>query len=453
MAQSLDILIVEDEASQRTVLKGFLKKLGHRVLEAEDGNSALSTAKDFYLDLVLLDLKMPGMDGIQVLKELKRLNPELEVILITAYGTIDTAVTAIKSGAFDYLTKPVDLEELVAVIDKVARQRQLMREVQILRQQLQEKVVTQSNIVYGSQKMAELLSLCSRIAPSRATVLIQGESGTGKELIARLIHGLSPRQARPLIAVNCGALPETLIESELFGHEKGAFTGAVQRRIGKVEQADGGTLFLDEIGELSLGAQVKLLRFLQEGEFQRLGGSHTLRADVRVIVATNRDLQREVREGRFREDLYYRLNVIQLSVPPLRERKEDIPVLIEHFIKVYGRQNKKEIKGLSAEARSVLMKYHYPGNVRELENIIERAVVISKGQFITLEDLPFGMGEREKIVGQRGHINLKERVEALEKELISEALKDAEGNQTRAALSLGISERMLRYKLKKYGLK
>lgn len=453
MAHSLDILIVEDEASQRTVLKGFLKKLGHRVHEAEDGNGAISVAKDSYLDLVLLDLKMPGMDGIQVLGELKKINPELEIILVTAYGTIDTAVNAMKLGAFDYLTKPIDLEELVAVIDKVARQRQLLREVQILRQQLQEKSVSQSNIVYRSQKMAELLSLCSRIAPSKATVLIQGESGTGKELFARLIHGLSPRHTKPLIAVNCGALPETLIESELFGHEKGAFTGAVQRRIGKVEQADGGTLFLDEIGELSLGAQVKLLRFLQEGEFQRLGGSHTLRADVRVIVATNRDLQREVREGRFREDLYYRLNVIQINIPPLRERKEDIPALIEHFIKIYGRKNQKEIKGLSAEARSMLMRYDYPGNVRELENIIERAVVITKGDYIGLEDLPFGMEVRKKTEEKRNSLSLKERVEALERQLIKEALRDSEGNQSKAALSLGISERMLRYKLKKYGLK
>lgn len=453
MAKPLDIMIVEDEASQRTVLKGFLKKLGHRVLEAGDGNSALLIAKESHLDLVLLDLKMPGMDGIQVLGELKKLNPDTEVILLTAYGTIDSAVTAMKLGAFDYMTKPVDLEELVARIDKIAKQKELLREIQILRQQLQEKAVSPSNIVYGSQKMAELLSLCSRVAPSKATVLIQGESGTGKELIARLIHGLSPRQSRPLIAVNCGALPDTLIESELFGHEKGAFTGAVQRRIGKVEQADGGTLFLDEIGELSLVAQVKLLRFLQEGEFQRLGGSHTLRSDVRVIVATNRDLQREVKEGRFREDLYYRLNVIQISIPPLRERKEDIPALIEHFIKVYGRQNKKEIKGLSAEARSVLMRYDYPGNVRELENIIERAVVISKGDYITLEDLPFGLEQKETKKNQKRHYKLKEQVEELEKELISQALRDADGNQSKAALSLGISERMLRYKLRKYGMK
>ncbi len=452
MARTLDILVVEDEASQRTMLKGFLKKRGHRVLEAENGNSALQIAKKSYLDVVLLDLKMPGMDGLDVLKELKKLNPELDVILITAYGTIETAVTSMKLGACDYITKPINLEELLGILHRIGDRRELLRENQILKEQLQEKRIDQDKIIYQSPKMAEILSICSRVADSKATVLLQGESGTGKELFARLIHNLSSRAKAPFIGVNCGALPETLIESELFGHEKGAFTGAVARRIGRVERADGGSLFLDEIGELSPSAQVKFLRFLQEGEFQRVGGSQTLRADVRVIAATNRDLQKEIKEGRFREDLFFRLNVIAVTIPPLRERREDIPLLIDHFLKVYSAQNRRPIKGITSEARSMLIKYEYPGNVRELENIIERAVVIAKGDYITLEDLPFKL-EGERRPSSAEGLSLRERIDSLEKELIKEALESSEGNQTRAAQALGISERVLRYKLKKYGLK
>lgn len=302
--------------------------------------------------------------------------------------------------------------------------------------------------------MAELLNLAARVAPSQASVLIRGETGTGKELLARLLHQLSPRAARPLIAVNCAAIPENLLESELFGHERGAFTGAVQRRLGRVEQAHGGTLFLDEVSEFPLSMQVKLLRFLQEREFQRVGGERTLKADVRIIAATNRDLEAMVREGAFREDLFYRLNVVSLRLPPLRERREDIPLLIDHFIRRFAHENHRAITGLSREARDLLVKYDYPGNVRELENIIERAVVISRGPVITCEDLPFG-----STAGQPGQdrplepTNLAAAVEDLERNLIQAALAQTRNNQSQAARLLGLSERMLRYKLKKYRLK
>ena len=302
--------------------------------------------------------------------------------------------------------------------------------------------------------MGALINMAGRVAASRATVLLQGESGTGKELLARLIHNLSPRSARPIIAVNCGALHENLLESELFGHEKGAFTGATARRIGRFEEADGGTLFLDEISELSPQVQVKLLRFLQEHEFQRLGGNQTLRTDVRVISATNRDLEQRMKEGAFREDLFYRLNVVMMSIPPLRERKEDIPPLIDHFLKRYAEENGKRIDGLSREAQDLLLKYDYPGNVRELENIIERAVVIAREDVISVEDLPFREGMEEALEGRKAEESfLRGSIEELEKKLIVEAMEKTGDHQTRAAEFLGISERMLRYKLKKYGLK
>jgi len=322
----------------------------------------------------------------------------------------------------------------------------------MMRRRLQEKGVTADQIVFRSPQMEGLVNLAGRIAPSRATVLVRGESGTGKELFARLIHNLSPRAARPLIAVNCGALPETLLESELFGHERGSFTGATARRIGRFEEADGGTLFLDEIGELTPAVQIKLLRFLQEREFQRVGGNQVLHSDVRIITATNRDLEARVREGVFREDLFYRLNVVDMYIPPLRERKEDVPALIDHYLKKFAVENGKEIEGVSQEARDQLLKYDYPGNVRELINILERAVVIARETVITVADLPFGdrfSGAAETA----GEGKLKESIEELEKQMILKALEEADNHQTKAAGILGISERMLRYKMKKYGLK
>jgi len=449
----LNILIVEDGQTQREQLRDFLRSEGHAVSEAENGEQALRIVFNGHFDLILLDYKMPGMDGVEVLKEVKRLNPEIDVIIITAYGTIETAVEALKLGAYDYITKPVDLDELVILANRLAEQRQLIQENRILKEDLHKHGITADKIIYKSQKMEELINLAGRVAASRASVLIQGESGTGKELLARLIHQLSPRANKSIVVVNCGALHENLLESELFGHEKGAFTGATSRRIGRFEEADGGTLFLDEIGELSPAIQVKLLRFLQEREFQRLGSNMNLQVDVRIISATNRDLEAQVKEGDFREDLFYRLKVVTMSVPPLRERKEDLSLLMNYFINKFAAENGKIIKGLTAEARDVLLKYDYPGNVRELENILERAVVIAREQYITTGDLPFKSDflpedSEKKPVGA-----LKESLDDLEKKLIMEAMVKSRDNQTKAAEILGISERMLRYKLKKYGLK
>ncbi|OPY84387.1 MAG: Transcriptional regulatory protein ZraR [Syntrophus sp. PtaU1.Bin208] len=455
--KNLTILVVEDGQSQREMLRDFLRKEGHTVAEAASGEEAVQSVMKGAFDLVLLDYKMPGMDGMQVLREVKRLNPETDVVIITAYGTIETAVDAMKAGAVDYITKPLEFDELLLLIDRVAERRTLLRENEILRRQLKDQGVTTDSIIYSSQKMAALTSMAARVASSRATVLLNGESGTGKELLARLIHQLSPRSSKPIVTVNCGALPESLIESELFGHEKGAFTGASARRIGRFEEADGGTLFLDEIGELTMPVQVKLLRFLQEREFQRVGGNTNIRADVRIISATNRDLEGMVKEGKFREDLFYRLNVVVMSIPPLRERREDIPILIDHFLKRFTAENGKDIAGISSEARDLLMKYDYPGNVRELENIIERAVVIARNEVLSLEDLPF----REEVMAassgggipEEGEGKLRSAMEHLERQMIQDAMEKTAYHQTRAAEMLGLSERMLRYKLKKYALK
>ncbi len=456
--ESLDILIAEDEPFQREMLRDFLEGEGHRVTESEDGQSALRFLAKSSFDLVLLDFKMPGMDGLEVLREARRLNPEIDAVILTAFGTIETAVEAMKAGARDYLTKPIDLEELSLFVGRIADHRRLVKENRILRSEIEARGAASKSLLYQSGKMAELVNLAGRVASSQATVLIQGETGTGKELLAGMIHTMSPRSGRPLVTVNCAAIPETLLESELFGHEKGAFTGAVQRRIGRFEQADSGTLFLDEIGELTLPVQVKLLRFLQEREFQRVGGERTLKADVRIISATHQDLEARVREGQFREDLYYRIHVVTLRIPPLRERREDIPLLVDHFVERFARENRKVVEGVSREARDRLIRYDYPGNVRELENIVERAVVICRSSLITLDDLPF----QDALCPTRQETDdddpiqegtLQGALEALEQKMIQEALEKTGFNQSQAARQLGLSERMLRYKLKKYGLK
>lgn len=453
--QKARVLIMDDEPEERRRLSGFLEGKGHEVVGVGSAPEAVDAIRRERFDVFLTDCNIPGVDALRTSDEVRKINPDMAVIIMTAYGTIETAVKAIKAGAYDYLPKPVDPEQVALLIERVAERRELIRENAELKEQLRERYKF-DEIVSTSRAMEEVLNLAGRVAASTATVLLRGESGTGKELIAKAIHFHSPRAGYPLVKVNCAALPETLLESELFGHEKGAFTGATARRIGRFEAADKGTIFLDEIGDLPPGMQVKLLRVLQEKEFERLGGNQTIRVDVRVIAATNRNLETAIREGRFREDLYYRLNVVSVVIPPLRERKEDIPALMDFFIQKYSAENRKKITGVSAEVRDLLMRYDYPGNVRELENIIERAVVLAKAGTITTNDLPIHLrlpsGEGDLRL-RKANSRLKDTLETIERGLILDALKEAGGVQTRAAHRLGISERVLRYKLRKYKIK
>ena len=449
VSDTFRVLVVDDEPAQRELVGGFLRKQGFEVAEAPDGRTALERFRKEPFDLLLTDQRMPGLSGLELLEAARAVTPAVSMIIMTAYGTIETAVAAIKGGAADYLTKPLNLDELLHRIAQVRERQRLIMENRELREALQERHRVEG-IIGESGRMQEVLSLVRRVAGSDATILIQGESGTGKELIARAIHYASPRAGAPLVSVNCAALPETLLESELFGHEKGAFTGAVAARKGRFELADGGSLFLDEIGDLPLHLQVKLLRVLQEREFERVGSSRPVSVDVRLLAATHRDLEGLVRAGRFRDDLYYRINVVSISLPPLRERREDIPLLLDHFVEKFSRRNGKRIGGLTRDAREALLRYDYPGNVRELENLVERAVILTRDEVIDLEDLPLGVKERE---GEpSGETSLTVLVEDLERRMIREALARADGVQTRAAEILGISERVLRYKLKKYGL-
>ena len=448
MADTFRILIVDDELPQLELIGGFLKKQGFEVVEAEGGEKGLEKFRLESFDLVLTDQKMPKMSGVELLKSIRALNPEAAVIVMTAFGSIETAVSAIKEGASDYLTKPLNLDELLHRIETVKERNRLLTENRDLREALQERSRI-DGIIGESGHMQEVLSLVRRVAPSEATVLIRGESGTGKELIAQAIHYSSPRASRPLVRLNCAALPETLLESELFGHEKGAFTGAYATRKGRFEVANGGSLFLDEIGDLPLHLQAKLLRVLQEKEFERVGSSKPIPVDVRILAATHRDLEKLIQEDQFREDLYYRLNVVTVVLPPLRERRQDIPPLLDHLVKKFAEKNAKTIKGFTQEARDALLRYDYPGNVRELENIVERATVITRDEVIGRSDLPLTVQTSEKL-DDRG-TNITAVVEGLERKMIKEALSQSDGVQTRAADKLGITERALRYKLKKYG--
>jgi len=447
------ILVVDDESSQRVILVGYLKQKGYEVFEAKSADEAIETAKNSIIDIILTDYKMPGKSGLDLLREVKKINPEISVVIITAFGTIEDAVKAMKEGAYDYLTKPIDLDELDLLVKRMVERQQLLSENKMLKEQLSDKYKL-TGIVAESRKMEEVLSIASRVAESKASVLLRGESGTGKELLAKAIHFASPRKDKPFIAVNCAALNENLLESEMFGHEKGAFTGADKQRIGRFEMADSGSLFLDEVGDLPLSTQVKLLRVLQEQKFERVGSSKTLSVDVRVIAATNRDLSLLIQNGTFRDDLYYRLNVVTIEIPPLRERREDIMPLIEFYTRKFSQGTKYPNLSFSKEAMDILLKYDYPGNVRELENIVHRAVILSRSELITADEISGNLGTfpSEQEIFSAG-TDLSEQVEQLEKKLVMKALEDTKGNQTRAAELLGISERNLRYRLNKWGFK
>ncbi len=446
---SLSLVIIDDDASQRDILSGYVRKLGCQVTSCVSGEAGLEAIRKNYVDVVITDFRMPGMNGLDVLKKVKVLNPEIRVIILTAYGTIEDSVSAMKQGAWDYISKPVELEELKIKLKKLEQLNTLVKENQVLRSQVSRQNIV-SDIVYKSPAMAVVINFIARVSQSDAAVLIQGESGTGKEMVAKAIHQASRRVEGPFIAVNCAAIPESLFESEFFGHEKGAFTGAHERQKGQFEMANKGTLFLDEVADIPLNFQVKLLRTLQNNEFKRLGSSQTIRSDVRIISAANKNIQQRVNENQFRSDLFYRLNVIPITIPPLRDRKEDIPLLVNHFIEKYTRKNTIPITGISAEGMDQLLRYDYPGNVRELENIIERAIILARSDVITKEDLPLEYNLVSQVTLDR---KLPQQVSQLEKQLIRKALRQTNQIQTKAAEKLGVSERVLRYKMKKYALK
>ncbi|MCX6136325.1 MAG: sigma-54 dependent transcriptional regulator [Ignavibacteriales bacterium] len=449
----LSILVVDDETSQREVLSGYLRKKKHVVFSASSVPNALKTFTQHSIDLILTDLKMPDLSGIDLLTKVRALHPDIAVVVMTAFGTIEGAVDALQKGAFSYLTKPINLDELDVLVGRIAERNQLVSENRILKEQLAEKF-SFKEIVSRSDAMDRVLQMAARVAQSDAAVLVRGESGTGKELIAKTIHFSSSRRANPFIAVNCAALNANLLESELFGHEKGAFTGADRQRRGRFEMAEGGTLFLDEIGDIAPATQVRLLRVLQEKEFERVGGNETLHADVRIIAATNKNLEKAIADGAFREDLYYRLNVVSIEIAPLRQRREDVSMLLDHYLQHFARQQKRPALSFSKEARDILLRYDYPGNVRELENVVLRAVVLSHHELITTADLPSSLRDAPaESASTRNVGSLEEQVENLEKDLVFEALRISSNNQSKAAELLGLSERNLRYRLKKWNVK
>ncbi len=451
------ILLVEDDVNTLEGLAEILDQEKFQVVKAKNGREALNQFNKNNFNLVLIDYLLPDKDGLEISKTMLQQTPEIKIIMMTAFGSVKNAVDAMKLGIYDYLTKPIDLDELLIIIRRALKEQQLIIENIDLKDKLQ-KTYSFENIVGVSGKMEEVFRKIIKVAATDATVLIRGESGTGKELIARAVHYQSARRDHPLVEINCASIPETLLESELFGHEKGAFTGAYKSKKGKFEVASQGTLFLDEIGELPQGVQAKLLRVLQEQTFTRVGGIENIKGDVRLIAATNTDLEKAMREGRFREDLYYRLNVIPIFIPPLRERLEDIGPLIDHFVKKYAQKNSRKIAGVTERARDALMKYHWPGNVRELENALENAVVMSESETIDLGDLPGYLQSRKQIspvldvLKDNQDLSYKERLDLCEREIIREALVESKGNKTHAAKNLGFSIRTLRNKVQKYNL-
>ncbi|MCX8116845.1 MAG: sigma-54 dependent transcriptional regulator [Desulfobacterota bacterium] len=465
------ILVVDDDKSIRYSLMRMLEG-EYTVLTAPNGEEALSQMKASSPDLILMDIRMPGRGGIEVLKEIKAIDPKALVILMTAYGTTETAIEAMKHGAFDYILKPFPIQQMRELVQKAMTLRRLMKqEVTVAPEPAPQR--EEEQIVGSSPKMQEIYKVIGQVAPSDVTVLLRGESGTGKELIARAIYQHSLRSNHLFMPVNCAAIPDTLLESELFGHEKGAFTGALTRRIGKLEQCHGGTVFLDEIGDMSLSTQAKLLRVLQEKCFERLGGRETIRVDIRLIVATHKDLEEMILRGEFREDLYYRLNVVSIKIPPLRERKEDIPALVSYFLRRFNRELKKEISGVTPAALEKILAYHWPGNVRQLENVVKRAMLFCQGDWILEDHLLLEGEEKQEGTADRLPKNLEglydalfealapkssirgdlDLISAIEKEMILRALRKTKGNQVQAASLLGINRSTLRGKMEKYHIK
>ena len=438
------ILLVDDEAIVRESLGDWLKDVGYQVFTAENGHKALEVIEKEKPGIMITDLVMPGMDGIELMKRAKAQQPKIEVIIITAYASIPTAITAMKDGAYDYIEKPFCPERAELLVKKLAEHQELVEENLSLRQRLEDRYRFE-NIITKSAKMQRLIELIKVVGKSNATVLVTGESGTGKELVARAIHSQSHRHNKSFIAVSCAALPESLLESELFGHEKGSFTGAYAQKKGKFEFANGGTLFLDEIGEMSANIQVHLLRVLEEKEFTRVGGNEPLRVDVRVISATNKDLRKAIEKQEFREDLYYRLNVVNIELPPLRERKEDIPLLAEHFLNKFASENRKEITGFSPDAIEFLLDYDWPGNVRELENAVERAVILAQDSIITAADLP------QESMSLTSPATPRKSLKEVEKGHILNVLRETGENYSAAARILGISRMTLYKKAREYG--
>jgi len=446
MKKQANILVVDDETIIREALRDWLEDAGYRVLTAENGPRALEIIQEGRPSVAFVDLVMPGMDGIELLRRVKEISPGTEVVIITAYGSIPTAINAIREGAYDYIEKPFCPERAEILIEKLLEHQRLLEENIALQHKLEERYRFE-NIIAKSPKMQQVIEVIKVVAKTNATVLITGETGTGKELVARAIHLQSHRRDRPFIAVSCAALPESLLESELFGHEKGSFTGAYAQKKGKFEAANRGTLFLDEIGEMSANIQVHLLRVLEEKEFNRVGGNEPIKVDVRVISATNRDMKEAIARGQFREDLYYRLNVVNIELPPLRERAEDIPLLAEHFLSGFALENQKELTGFSPEATEFMLKHGWPGNVRELENAIERAVILARNPTIGVSDL-----SPQNLVVAGSNNSTGRNLKQVEQEHIQSVLSETGGNYTEAARILGISRMTLYNKAKAYGL-
>lgn len=453
------VLVVDDDPAVRDVLLEALTQEEYSVSTAEDGATAIQTVKDSVVHVVITDFQLPDIDGLEIIDRLAKLDAKIIPIMMTGFGTIETAVRAMKSGAFDFITKPFDLEAVMVVVRKATEFLRLRQENHLLRKAVRDQYRLEQ-LVGASEPIQQVMEFVRKVADSDSTVMIQGESGTGKELVARMLHFNSLRKDRPLVPVNCGAIPENLLESELFGHEKGAFTGATHARMGRFELANGGTIFLDEIGEMSLPLQVKLLRVLQEREFERVGGNRTIHVDVRIVAATNQDLEMLVEERRFRKDLFYRLNVIPIVIPPLRERRSDIPLLIDHFLTRFNQSKRTEVSGLAPDALQLLTEYDWPGNIRELENMVERLVVLKKHGVLSFGDLPEKIARRPSgaelkeqfIRFSEDGINLSREVEQYEKHLIMEALRKANGVTSRAAQLLHLNRTTLVEKLKRKGV-